>query len=120
MKTPNNEPGGFVSGSFAAASVGSFIPASTTDAQRDPRVVSAKSSRSLSGLGRRKREAAPARTVFAGLQAHSSTMGQKTGVLEERRSQIWTAEAASQPTIPKSDRLLDTAVARGQFAGVVA
>ena len=45
------------------------------------------------------------------LQAHSSTMGQKTGVLEERRSQKWTAEAASQPTIPKSDRLLDTDLA---------
>ena len=34
------------------------------------------------------------------LQAHSSTMGQKAG-------KKWTAEAVSQPTIPKSDRLLD-------------
>ena len=34
------------------------------------------------------------------LQAHSSTMGQKVG-------EKWTAEAVSQPTIPKSDRLLD-------------
>ena len=33
-------------------------------------------------------------------------MGQKAGVLGERRSQKWTAEAVSQPTIPKSDRLL--------------
>ena len=33
------------------------------------------------------------------LQAHSSTMGQKAG-------KKWTAEAVSQPTIPKSDRLL--------------
>ena len=29
------------------------------------------------------------------LQAHSSTMGQKAGVLGERRSQKWAAEAAS-------------------------
>ena len=34
------------------------------------------------------------------LQAHSPAMGQKTG-------KKWTAEAASQPTIPKSDRLLE-------------
>ena len=40
------------------------------------------------------------------LQAHSPAMGQKAGVLEERRSQKWTAEAVSQPTIPKPDRLL--------------
>ena len=33
------------------------------------------------------------------LQAHSSTMGQKAG-------KNWTAEAVSEPTIPKSDRLL--------------
>ena len=33
------------------------------------------------------------------LQAHSSTMGQKAG-------KKWTAEAVSQPTIPKPDRLL--------------
>ena len=34
------------------------------------------------------------------LQAHSSTMGQKAG-------KKWTAEAVSQPTFPKPDRLLD-------------
>ena len=33
------------------------------------------------------------------LQAHSSTMGQKAG-------EKWSAEAVSQPTFPKSDRLL--------------
>ena len=34
------------------------------------------------------------------LQAHSSTMGQKAG-------KKWTAEAVSQPTFPKPDRLLE-------------
>ena len=34
------------------------------------------------------------------LQAHSAAMGQKAG-------EKWTAEAVSQPTIPKSDRLLE-------------
>ncbi|MFZ3124763.1 MAG: hypothetical protein WA129_06570 [Acidovorax sp.] len=33
-------------------------------------------------------------------------MGQKDGVLEERRSQKWTAAADLQPTISKSDSLL--------------
>jgi hypothetical protein len=33
-------------------------------------------------------------------------MGQKDGVLEERRSQKWTAAVHLQPTISKSDRLL--------------
>ena len=33
-------------------------------------------------------------------------MGQKDGVLEERRSQKWTAAVDLQPTLPKSDRLL--------------
>ncbi|MBA4261991.1 MAG: hypothetical protein C0443_08270 [Comamonadaceae bacterium] len=33
-------------------------------------------------------------------------MGQEGGVLEERRSQKWTAAAALQPVTPKSDRLL--------------
>ncbi len=33
-------------------------------------------------------------------------MGQEGGVLEERRSQKWTAAAGLQPTTPKSDRLL--------------
>ncbi|MGE4377113.1 MAG: hypothetical protein AB7E10_07080 [Burkholderiaceae bacterium] len=37
---------------------------------------------------------------------HGGAMGQEDGVLEERRSQKWTAAAHSQPTIPKSDRLL--------------
>ena len=36
------------------------------------------------------------------LQAHSPAMGQKAG-------EKWTAEAVSQPTIPKSDRLLGLA-----------
>ena len=39
------------------------------------------------------------------LQAHSPAMGQKDGVLEERRSQKWTAAVDSQPTFHKSDRL---------------
>ena len=34
------------------------------------------------------------------LQAHSATMGQKAGVLGERRSQKWTAAAKLQPTFP--------------------
>ena len=34
-------------------------------------------------------------------------MGQKDGVLEERRSQKWTSGADLQPTISKSDSLLD-------------
>ena len=34
-------------------------------------------------------------------------MGQKAGVHEVRRSQKWTAAAELQPTIPKSDRLLE-------------
>ena len=34
------------------------------------------------------------------LQAHSPAMGQKAG-------EKWTAEAVSQPTIPKPDRLLE-------------
>ena len=49
-------------------------------------------------------------------------MGQKDGVLEERRSQKWTAAVDLQPTLPKSDRLLDTApcgfgepTSRGRF-----
>ena len=46
------------------------------------------------------------------LQAHSPGMGQKAGVLGERRSQKWTAEAVSQPTFPKSDRLLATPALR--------
>ena len=33
-------------------------------------------------------------------------MGQKAGVLGERRSQKWTAAAKLQPTFPKPDRLL--------------
>jgi len=33
-------------------------------------------------------------------------MGQKDGVLEELRSQKWTAAADLQPTISKSDSLL--------------
>jgi hypothetical protein len=33
-------------------------------------------------------------------------MGQKDGVLEERRSQKWTAAADLQPPISKSDSLL--------------
>ena len=37
------------------------------------------------------------------LQAHSATMGQKAG-------EKWTAEAVSQPTIPKPDRLLGVPV----------
>ena len=41
------------------------------------------------------------------LQPHSPAMGQKDGVLEERRSQKWTAAADLQPTISKSDSLLD-------------
>ena len=40
------------------------------------------------------------------LQPHSWAMGQEDGVLEERRSQKWTAAADLQPTISKSDRLL--------------
>ena len=34
-------------------------------------------------------------------------MGQKDGVLEERRSQKWTAAVDLQPAISKSDRLLE-------------
>ena len=41
------------------------------------------------------------------LQPHSPAMGQKDGVLEERRSQKWTAAVDLQPTLPKSDRLLE-------------
>ncbi len=41
-----------------------------------------------------------------GLQAHSPAMGQKDGVLEERRSQKWTAAVDLQPALPKSDRRL--------------
>ena len=41
------------------------------------------------------------------LQAHSPAMGQKDGVLEERRSQKWTAAVDSQPTFHKFDRLLE-------------
>ena len=39
-------------------------------------------------------------------QVHSPAMGQEGGVLEERRSQKWTAEAGLQPATPKSDGLL--------------
>ena len=34
------------------------------------------------------------------LQAHSPAIGKKAGVHEVRRSQMWTAEPVSQPTIP--------------------
>ena len=40
-------------------------------------------------------------------------MGQKAGVLGERRSQKWTAAAKLQPTFPKSDRLLIPALQGG-------
>ena len=46
------------------------------------------------------------------LPADSPAMGQKDGVLEERRSQKWTAAVDSQPTFHKSDRLLLTRVAK--------
>jgi len=45
------------------------------------------------------------------LQPPSPAMGQEDGVLDERRSQKWTAAAELQPTISKSDRLLDIMVA---------
>ena len=61
--------------------------------------------RSLSGLGVAS-EKRPQRGQFLpDLQAHSSTMGQKAG-------KKWTTEAVSQPTIPKSDRLLGRPVGR--------
>jgi hypothetical protein len=41
-----------------------------------------------------------------GCSAVGSAMGQKDGVLEERRSQKWTAAVNLQPTISKSDRLI--------------
>ena len=41
------------------------------------------------------------------MQTHSWAMDKKNGVLEERRSQKWTAAADLQPTISKSDSLLD-------------
>ena len=50
------------------------------------------------------RPALPA--LAADLQAPGSTREQKADVHEVRRSQKWPAEAVSQPTIPKSDRLL--------------
>ena len=40
------------------------------------------------------------------LQPNSRAIGQKEGVLEERRSQKWAAADNLQPTIPKSDSLL--------------
>ena len=42
------------------------------------------------------------------LQAHSPAMGPKSG-------KKWTAEAASQPTIPKSDRLLEARIPRSRI-----
>jgi len=41
------------------------------------------------------------------LRTHSPAMGQKDGVLEERRSQQWTAAVDLQPAISKSDSLLE-------------
>lgn len=41
------------------------------------------------------------------LQPHSRAMGQKDGVLEERRSQKWTAAVDLQPTVCKYYRFLD-------------
>ena len=55
--------------------------------------------------GERENRPQPGQLV-PGLQPHSKAMGQKDGVLEERRSQKWTAAADLQPTISKSDRLL--------------
>ena len=45
------------------------------------------------------------------LQAHSPAMGQKAG-------EKWTAEAVSQPTIPKSDRLLGRLLDVGSGGGL--
>jgi hypothetical protein len=47
------------------------------------------------------------------LQAHTLAMGQKGGVLDERRSQKWTAAVNLQPTIPRSNRLLAKEKATG-------
>ena len=47
-----------------------------------------------------KRKSAPVRTVFAGFAGHSPAIGQKDG-------EKWTAAVDLQPTIPKSDRLLE-------------
>ncbi|GAB1387547.1 hypothetical protein MASR1M59_26950 [Melaminivora sp.] len=48
------------------------------------------------------------------LPPNSRAIGQKDGVLEERRSQKWAAAVDLQPTISKSDRLL---AAQGIAAG---
>ena len=45
------------------------------------------------------------------LQPNSPAIGQKDGVLEERRSQKWAAAVDLQPAISKSDRLLALALA---------
>lgn len=44
------------------------------------------------------------------LRPHSRAMGQKDGVLQERRSQRWTAQAHLQPTISQSDSLLEASL----------
>ena len=57
--------------------------------------------RSLSDLGRLTSENRPQRGQFLpDLQAHSPAMGQKDG-------KKWIAAVDLQPTIPKTDRLLD-------------
>ncbi len=62
---------------------------------------------SVESENRRFHQNQPQRGQFLpDLQPHSQAMGQKNGVLEERRSQKWTAAADLQPTISKSDRLL--------------
>ncbi len=62
---------------------------------------------SVESENRRFHQNQPQRGQFLpDLQPHSPAMGQKDGVLEERRSQKWTAAADLQPMISKSDRLL--------------
>ena len=69
----------------------------------DKIIVDAESeARSLSDLGRLTSENRPQRGQFLpDLQAHSPAMGQKDG-------EKWTAAVDFQPTLPKSDRLLET------------